>query len=62
MKKGQKVRVRDTHWGCRGSTGRVVGGPEKIGRWTYWNVKMTGGRGRDWTMRFQASELEKIKG
>ena len=63
--KGTKTYAKGTpvtivnHHGCRGSTGRVSSKPQRINGRTYWNVRMTGGRGRGWTLRFLASEMER---
>ena len=56
MKVGTKIVVI-RHRGCAGSTGRVAR-IDRIGGRTYYDCKLTGGKGRGLSVRFLGSELE----
>lgn len=57
LAKGTKITVNRRHRGCAGSTGRIAK-VERIGGRTYYDCRLTGGKGRGEQIRFLASELE----
>lgn len=59
--KGTKVRINGRHHGCKGSTGRVSVKAPTFYRTNYWTVRLTGGKAAGMTLRFLASEMDKVK-